>query len=79
MLIGILQTGHAPEALRPAHGDYPDLFARLLAGRDLTFRTWAVVDGEFPGGPARRPRAGSSPARATAPTRTTPGSRRSSG
>ena len=51
MLIGILQTGHAPDALRPTHGDYPDLFARLLAGRDLTFRTWAVVDGEFPAGP----------------------------
>jgi len=51
MLIGILQTGHAPDALRPLHGDYPDLFERLLAGRDLTFRTWAVVDGEFPDGP----------------------------
>ncbi len=51
MLIGILQTGHAPDALRPAYGDYPDLFARLLAGRDLTFRTFAVVDGEFPEGP----------------------------
>ena len=51
MLIGILQTGHAPDALQPAHGDYPDQFARLLRGRDLTFRTWAVVDGEFPEGP----------------------------
>lgn len=51
MLIGILQAGHAPDALRPAHGDYPDLFARLLAGRGLTFRAWAVVDGEFPDGP----------------------------
>jgi GMP synthase-like glutamine amidotransferase len=51
MLIGILQTGHAPDALRPTHGDYPDLFARLLADRGLSFRTWAVVDGEFPEGP----------------------------
>ena len=51
MLIGILQTGHAPDALAPRHGDYPDLFARLLQGRDLTFRTFAVVDGEFPAGP----------------------------
>lgn len=51
MLIGILQTGHAPDALRPVHGDYPDLFARLLAGRGLDFRTWAVVDGELPSGP----------------------------
>ncbi|MBP1804743.1 type 1 glutamine amidotransferase [Rubellimicrobium aerolatum] len=51
MLIGILQTGHAPDALRPSHGDYPDLFQRLLRDRDLDFRTWAVVDGEFPQGP----------------------------
>lgn len=51
MLIGILQTGHAPDALRPTHGDYPDLFAALLKDRGLTFRNWAVVDGEFPQGP----------------------------
>lgn len=51
MLIGILQTGHAPDALRPTHGDYPDLFERLLRGRGLTFRTFAVVDGELPRGP----------------------------
>ncbi|TNC50191.1 type 1 glutamine amidotransferase [Rubellimicrobium rubrum] len=51
MLIGILQTGHAPDALKPAHGDYPDLFQRLLRDKGLTFRTWAVVDGKFPSGP----------------------------
>ncbi|TNC71600.1 type 1 glutamine amidotransferase [Rubellimicrobium roseum] len=51
MLIGILQTGHAPDALRPTHGDYPDLFQRLLADRGLDFRTWSVVDGDFPEGP----------------------------
>ena len=51
MHIGILQTGHAPAEIVPAHGDYPDMFARLLAGRDLTFTTWAVVDGVFPEGP----------------------------
>ena len=51
MLIGILQTGYAPDALRPTHGDYPDLFEQLLRDRGLTFRTWAVVDGEFPSGP----------------------------
>ena len=48
MLIGILQTGLAPEALSPAMGDYPDMFARLLDGHGFTFRTWRVVDGEFP-------------------------------
>lgn len=50
MLIGILQTGLAPDALAPEMGDYPDMFARLLAGHGFTFRTWRVVDGEFPKG-----------------------------
>jgi len=47
MLIGILQTGHAPEALRD-HGEYPEMFERLLAGHGFDFRSWAVVDGHFP-------------------------------
>lgn len=51
MKIGILQTGHAPDALRPDHGDYPDLFQRLLAGHGFAYQTWAVVDGDFPTGP----------------------------
>ena len=48
MLIGFLQTGLAPETLSPEMGDYPDMFARLLSGRGLTFRTFRVVEGEFP-------------------------------
>ncbi|MFN7224830.1 MAG: type 1 glutamine amidotransferase [Paracoccaceae bacterium] len=48
MLIGILQTGLAPEALAPTMGDYPDMFARLLDGYGFTFRTYRVVDGSFP-------------------------------
>lgn len=48
MLIGILQTGHAPDALEGEFGTYPEMFARLLAGHDFTFRTWSVVDMEFP-------------------------------
>ncbi len=48
MLIGILQTGRAPDALRPDHGDYPDLFVRLLAGHGLTFRNYEVLDGVLP-------------------------------
>lgn len=48
MLIGILQTGLAPEMLAPEMGDYPDMFARLLDGNGFTFRTWRVVEGEFP-------------------------------
>jgi GMP synthase-like glutamine amidotransferase len=48
MLIGILQTGLAPEALAPTMGDYPDMFARLLDGHGFTFRTYKVVEGAFP-------------------------------
>lgn len=48
MRIGILQTGLAPEALAPEMGDYPDMFARLLDGHGFTFRTWKVVEGDFP-------------------------------
>jgi len=48
MRIGILQTGLAPEALAPAMGDYPDMFARLLDGHGFTFRTFQVVNGQFP-------------------------------
>ena len=51
MQIGILTTGHAPDALRPDYGDYPDLFQRLLGGQGFTFRNWNVVDMEFPDGP----------------------------
>ncbi|MAM60954.1 type 1 glutamine amidotransferase [Maritimibacter sp. UBA3975] len=48
MLIGILQTGHVPDALIGEVGDYSGMFERLLAGHDFIFRTWNVVDGEFP-------------------------------
>ena len=48
MHIGILQTGHAPEELRMAQGEYTDMFQRLLGGRSFEFTTWDVVDGAFP-------------------------------
>lgn len=48
MLIGILQTGQAPDALAPVSGDYPDMFQRLLADQGLSFRTWRVLDMDFP-------------------------------
>lgn len=48
MRIGILQTGLAPEALAADMGDYPDMFARLLAGQGFTFDTYRVVDMQFP-------------------------------
>ncbi|VDC32946.1 type 1 glutamine amidotransferase [Pseudogemmobacter humi] len=47
MLIGILQTGASPDALRD-QGDYPDFFERLLAERGLTFRRWSVMEMDFP-------------------------------
>jgi GMP synthase-like glutamine amidotransferase len=48
MKIGILQTGYAADALRVTHGDYPDLFAKLLDGQGFSFETYRVVDMEFP-------------------------------
>ena len=52
MRVGILQCGHVPEAVAAEHGDFAAMFAALLDGHGLTFRTWSVVDMEFPDGPA---------------------------
>ncbi len=49
MKIGILQTGHAPDAMRPDTGDYADLFTRLLGDHAFDFETYDVVDMQFPG------------------------------
>ena len=51
MLIGILQTGQAPDALKSETGDYPAFFARLLAGHGFSFRTWLVEAMQFPDTP----------------------------
>lgn len=48
MLIGILQTGLAPDVLVDKSGDYPDMFEKMLAGHGFTFRTYRVVDGILP-------------------------------
>ena len=48
MLIGILQTGLAPDALVDTSGDYPDMFERLLAGQGFSFRTYRVVENQLP-------------------------------
>lgn len=48
MRIGLLQTGDAPAEIIPDTGDYPDMFMRLLADRGFTFRTWRVLDMDFP-------------------------------
>jgi len=48
MRIGILQTGDAPAMLADEHGEYPDMFERLLAGRGFDFARWRVNHMEFP-------------------------------
>lgn len=48
MQIGILQCGHFPTADGFPEQTYSDLYEGLLAGRGLTFRTWSVVDMDFP-------------------------------
>ena len=48
MLIGILQCGHFPSADGFADRTYTNLYSDWLSGRGLTFRTWSVVDMEFP-------------------------------
>lgn len=47
MKIGILTTGHRPEAL-PEHKSYSDMFRDLLAGQGFDFDNYDVVDGEMP-------------------------------
>ena len=51
MKIGILQTGLAPDELKPTFGEYPGFFERLLDGNGFTFESWAVVNNIFPSGP----------------------------
>ena len=51
MKIGILQTGLVPDGMAEKTGEYPDMFARLLANQGFEFESWAVVDGVFPKGP----------------------------
>lgn len=48
MLIGILQCGHFAVSDGFPTRTYTDLYSGLLAGRGLRFRTWSVVDMEFP-------------------------------
>lgn len=48
MKIGILQTGHAHEALMPTTGDISVQFERMLDGNGFTFATYDVVDMVFP-------------------------------
>jgi GMP synthase-like glutamine amidotransferase len=53
MRIGILETGRPPEALKDKHRTYPGMFEELLAAAnpDLTFETFAAIDGVVPSDP----------------------------
>lgn len=51
MRIGILQTGHSPDELRDVHGDYNEMFMRLLGRTDIAFETFAVQADDFPARP----------------------------
>jgi len=50
MQLGILECGPAPGAIAARHGSYPQMFARLLAGRGWAFPAWSVHAMEFPAG-----------------------------
>lgn len=51
MKIGILQCGHTPDEVKASHGDFDVLFHQMLEGHGFSFKTWNVVDMEFPKGP----------------------------
>jgi len=48
MKIGILQTGLAPEQVSAEHGEFPDMFERLLSGHGFEFETYSVLNNVFP-------------------------------
>ena len=48
MHIGILQTGHTPDAMANDFADYGDRFTKLLEGYDFSFSIFRIVDMEFP-------------------------------
>lgn len=50
MHIGILQTGHIPDEMRPSSGDYDVMFAKLLAKEGLSFTAYDVENLTFPDG-----------------------------
>ena len=51
MLIGILQSGHFAQREGAPLRDYSTLYAEMLAGHGFRFKTWSVVDMEFPASP----------------------------
>ena len=52
MRLAILETGAPPGDLADRHGDYPDMFRRLLLGRGDESETFDVSAGRLPADPA---------------------------
>ncbi|MDA7964273.1 type 1 glutamine amidotransferase [Ruegeria sp.] len=48
MKIGILVTGHPPDALKGEFDEYDVMFRALLDGNGFDYETFAVVDNQFP-------------------------------
>ncbi|MEM9582399.1 MAG: type 1 glutamine amidotransferase [Pseudomonadota bacterium] len=48
MNIGILECGHTMPEIAEEHGDFPEMFARLLDGYGFTFRAFDVENMVFP-------------------------------
>ncbi len=48
MKIGILQTGHSPQEMKHSHGNYDEMFYKLLEGQGFSFENFPVLDGIFP-------------------------------
>ncbi len=52
MKIGILQAGFVPDKLADDHGQFVDMFERLLSGHGFSYASWNVILDEFPGSPS---------------------------
>ncbi len=50
MRMGLLQCGAVPEPLRARHGDYPDLYSRLL-GPGFEWQVFRAFEGDVPDDP----------------------------
>lgn len=48
LTLGILQAGRSPEEVLERYPDYNMLFVDLLGKDSFNYRTWAVLDNEFP-------------------------------
>lgn len=48
MKIGILECGHTMPEIEKRHGDFPEMFVRLLDGHGFRFVNYDVVDMQFP-------------------------------